>query len=127
MSETDLSKIFSSQAKVALLETLYRHVDGLSLRQLSEVSGVQIRSAQLALDNLQKQRIVKVRRFMNRRIVLPRMEEPIWELLNAIFRERERFLIRESARKQKNATVILSFINSGRKLVAAAKRTKSES
>ncbi|MCC6953962.1 MAG: hypothetical protein IT290_07580 [Deltaproteobacteria bacterium] len=127
MHSLTLPEIFSSSAKVALIETLYHHDRGLSLRELSELSGVQIRSAQLAVESLREHKIVRTRREKNRVIVSPRKEQDVWTLLSAICRELEAFKIRERAAQYESAAPILKFISSGRALVdSAARKSRHE-
>lgn len=122
MYALNLPEIFSSSAKVALIETLHHHPRGLSLRELSEISGVQIRSAQLAVESLRDQKIVRTRRTKNRVIVSPRKEQDVWTLLSAICRELEAFKLRERAAHYESAAPILRFISSGRSLINSVAR-----
>ena len=126
MDTLGLHDIFSSAAKVALIEALYHHPRGLSLRELANISGVQLRSAQLAVESLHEQKIVRTRRVKNRVIISPRVELSIWTLLSAISRENESFKVRERAASYANAAPVLEFIASGQRLVSGIGRRETD-
>ena len=120
-----LSEIFASKARVSLIETLRHQPGALSLRELSDISNVPLRSAQLALRALEKQRIVSRRRVGNRVHFQARRDEPIWTLLSRVLHEDEKFRIARRAESYQDAERVLKFAASAARLLASAHSPRS--
>ena len=80
-----LGDLFSSAAKTEILRALHHQPDALSLRQLTRLAGVRVRSAELALHSLVNEKLVRRQRTRNRVFYAMERSHPSASVLTAVF------------------------------------------
>lgn len=96
--ESILAEIFANKAQVRILMTLASCPSGLSLRLLSRVSKCELRSAQLVVQVLLKQRVLQKSKVSNA-IVYRLSEKHEWfSLIKSIAQQEREFMLAKRAK-----------------------------
>ena len=120
--QTSLPELFSSAAKTRVLEILAPQTLPLSARQIETLSELPIRSVVLALEALEKAKVVKKKRKQARVIFSLNETHPTYELVRSIFMLVEaKFLENRSPDYAKAARSILPFQTSAQRLIKHGK------
>ena len=110
-----LEKIFSSQAKIKVLETLHRHRAPLALRHIEYLSELQIQSVQRAVKQLLDERRILFDE-ENHVYTIDR-DHPEYALIAEIFDSVQSYRLHQRAKTyQASAKQALSFCNEANKL-----------
>lgn len=86
MANCDIVDILSSRARILCLKVLVEFGDGLTLREIESLSGLQIGSVQQAIRGLVKDRIVRMSKSQKRYYFSLSVHEPRYRALVEIFR-----------------------------------------
>jgi hypothetical protein len=120
--ELDFSDVLSSRAKFKVLKLLFQCSAPISLRTITDLTVLPVRSVALALDNLLEQKIIKDSRRDKRRFFQTNHRHPLYEELKNIFVEVERSEIRiKSPQYQREATRAFKFAESANRFFSAVK------
>ncbi len=113
-----LVDVFSSKAKFKLLSTLYTLKSGANLRFLSELSQINLRSAQLALKHLKQNNLVRVKTRANETHYTLNSTHDLYEPLTAVFDALRAYELKQTRNicKQK-ADTVFEFIDQTQNLV----------
>lgn len=121
----ELHELFSSGAKVSILETLYHSTTPIPLRRLSCLAGVGLRSTQLALASLHRRGLIDRRRSGNQIRYAARRSRAEWELLARVFETASRYRIEKRSRGYKYAgTAIIKFVDSANRLIVNSRNNE---
>lgn len=120
-----LEHVFTTSARTSLLSVLFRLNAPIGLRRLVEISGVALRSAQLALEQLEEEHLVISMKCANRREFAVNREHSIHSMLKAVFDiERADRLHRRTDSYQAKAQSVLKFANDAVKLFSKTKKKR---
>ena len=121
---TKLSQLFSSAAKVEILEALYYASNGLNLRKIAIICHLHVHSAEVALKQMHKERLV--RRFKKglRVFYSLNIKSDNYQLLKELFLAAEANKIRKRAKSFSNEGIaVMKFITSSRSMIDNARRS----
>lgn len=119
----DVSDIFSSRARYLTLQTLALRAMPCHLRLLSALTGLHIRSIELTLQELRRQRLVVFKKRMNRLDIELNPKHAQVDFLRKLFRFIQLEKIQsESALLNDRAKSTVRFIESAANLIEQAKR-----
>ena len=122
-----LAALFAYPARTAILESLYYQPGEQSLRLLAEIAGVQVRSAQLALQDLEKGQLVSRRASANRVYFCLRRDHPSCGLLSDVFHAAQKARIRaRNAACREEGVNVLRFVSSALRLSERARRSRHD-
>lgn len=100
---SELSQLLSSPARTDVLETMFHQSAELGLRQVALVAGVNVRSAELALQGMLAEGLVSRRRVGARAFFALNRRNPCYPLLAAVFTAAEAIRIRDGLVAYKDA------------------------
>jgi len=113
-----LGDLFSSGARTELLRVLCYQPDGMALRALARTAGLRIRSAELALSSLVRDKLVKRSRDGNRVVFVLDRADVRYSILHAVFDAAMYEGIRADSRLlNERSKVILPFINEAKHML----------
>lgn len=113
-----LGDIFSSGARTELLRVLCYQPDGMALRALGRTAGLGVRSVELALDSLVRDKLVKRSRAGNRVVFSLDRTDVRFPVLNAVFKAAMIEGIRaDSSKLNDRARVVLPFIEEAKNML----------
>jgi hypothetical protein len=127
MTTNTLAQLFAYPARTAILESLYYQPGEQSLRLLARIAGLQVRSAQLALKELQGARLVRRRAAGARVYFRLNRRHSAYALLAAVMQAAQEARIRA-----RNATCcmegrnVLQFVSSALRLSERARRSRHD-
>ena len=122
-----LGDLFSSAAKTEILRVLHHQPGALSLRQLSRLAGVRVRSAELALDSLVNEKLVGRRRAQNRVFYAMVRSHPSASVLAAVFDAAAVAAIRTNRRSfDERAQRILPFMRQAHRMLNHARGSRHD-
>ena len=85
MSSFQPSQYFSSAAKVKVLEAILNQEEGIPLRHVEYISGLNVTSVSRTLRKFQHQRIIRRKKEGNRILFLPNTDHPHFSYLRDMF------------------------------------------
>lgn len=112
----DLSHLFSSSSKYRILQALSARSTPLHLRALAEVANVQLRSAQLAVAALLKEKVVTKVSQENRSMITLNLRSKYAEHLRSFFKMEQKRLIAARSETYNESQNILERIDELRAL-----------
>ena len=105
-----------------MLETLYFQSGELGLRQIALISGLYLRSAELALKDLQKERLLRRRKSGARVYFSLNREHPAYSLLSCLFESLQTYRIRVRAQAVgDDAKEMLRFVVAANRMMEKAR------
>lgn len=120
-----LEHIFTTSARTILLSVLFRLNAPIGLRRLVEISGVALRSAQMALEQLEEEHIITSVRSANRREFAVNRNHSVYSMLKNVFEiERIDMLRRRTDSYQAKAQSVLRFANEAVKLFSKIQKKR---
>lgn len=125
---TELSQLFSSPARIDVLETLFHQPGEVGLRQIARISGLHLRSVQLALKSLQADHLIRRRKSGARVFFKLNREHPTQELLTTIFRAAESHRIKARAETlQSRGKEVMAFVTASLRVMNRARKSHQQS
>jgi len=122
-----LGHLFSSAAKTEILRALHHQPDVVGLRQLARIAGVRVRSAELALDALVNEGLVRRRRTSTRVFYDMERNHPDASVLAAVFDAAAAAAIRANRRHlDGQAKRILPFVRQARRMLCHARESRHD-
>jgi DNA-binding transcriptional ArsR family regulator len=127
MTTNSLAQLFAYPARTAILESLYYQPGEQSLRLLARIAGLQVRSAQLALKDLQGARLVQRRASTSRVYFRLNRRHSAYALLAAVFQA-----VQEARIRARNTTcrtegrAVMQFVSSALRLSECARGSRHE-
>jgi hypothetical protein len=122
---TRLSQLFAYPARTEVAGTLFFQPGELGLRQIALITGLQVRSVELALKDLQRDRLVRRRKSVNRVFFALNRSHPDYPLLACVFDAAASHRIREfSARLGQRPKELLRFVVTANRMVDHARRSR---
>lgn len=122
-----LSQLFSSKARVEVLEVLYYAQVGLGLRKIADLCNMHVRSVEIALRQMQNEKLVKKKRVGNRIHYWLDVQLDNYRLLKEIFQTAEILKIQIRNETFRNeGSEILEFIVTSQKMINKARRSYFE-
>ena len=119
-----LSELFAYPSRTEILETLFYQPGELGLRQIAAVADVHVRSAELALADLQRARLVSRRRRGNRVMFALDRRHLAYPLIRDVFMAAETRRIKDRAESDRNVgREILSFVTAALSMAQRARRS----
>ena len=119
-----LSSLFAYPARTGILETLYYQPGELGLRQVAAVAEVHPRSAELALQDLLRERLVRRRRAGSRVMFALNREHLAYPLLKAVFAASEACRLRQRIAERRDAgREALSFVAGALRMMETARKS----
>jgi len=120
-----LSQALSSAARTDVLETLFHQAGELGLRQVALISGLPVRSVEVALAGLVRERCVHRRRSGERVYFALNRGHATYPLLADVFRAAERWRIRRAAAARAQAgRETMAFAEAALPLLERARRSR---
>lgn len=120
-----VANVFSSSAKFLILQLLCSSKSPISLRQISRICDLPVRSAQLALDSLEVQSVITSMKEGNQRKFILCPESEFSESVKAVFFSLQKLSIARSKKSQvRNGDAILAFINQAKSIAPKVKGAK---
>ena len=121
---TKLSQLFSSGAKVEILEALYYASNGLGLRKIAATCHLHVHSAEVALKQMHKERLLRRSQKGSRVFYSLNKESNNYQLLKELFLTAEANKIRERAASFRNEGIeVMKFITSSQRMIDHARRS----
>ena len=127
MTTNTLARLFAYPARTAILESLYYQPRGQSLRLLARIAGLQVRSAQLALKDLQGARLVRRRAATARVYFRLNRRHSAYALLETVFQAAQEARIRaRNAACRTEGRHVMQFVSSAWRLSECARRSRHD-
>jgi DNA-binding transcriptional ArsR family regulator len=124
--KTELAALFAYPARTGILEALHRHPRELGLRQVGRIAGVQPRSAQLALRDLEQARWVRRRQDGREVRFSLNRAHPSFGLLAAVLDAAEAWKIGSSSEARRQAgRAVVSFVVTAGRMLNRARRSRN--
>jgi hypothetical protein len=127
MATNTLAQLFAYPARTAILEALYYQPGEQSLRLLARIAGLQVRSAQLALKDLQGARLVRRRAAATRVYFCLNRRHSAYALLAAVLQAAQEARIRaRNATCRTEGRNVMHFISSALRISERARTSRHD-